>query len=98
MPDSILLMRNDATAPVEVDAWGPYIAGLNAAGAFEGGSAIGEGVCVRKSGVAGAITAHLRGYTRITAPSLEAARALLAGNAVFEAGGTVETRELPRTD
>jgi len=98
MPDYILLMHNDATTPVDVDAWGPYIAGLRAAGAFEGGSAIGPGVCVRKTGAVPPITADLGGFMRITAAGLEEARRLLAGNPVFEAGGMVEIRELPRTD
>lgn len=44
----------------------------------------------------GAITAHLSGYIRVQAESLEAAKALLDGNPTFEAGGTVEIRELPR--
>ena len=98
MTDYILLMHNDAAAPVNVEGWGPYIAGLQAAGAFEGGSAIGPGACVRKAGPAPAITAQLGGYLRITAGGLDAARALLTGNPVFEAGGTVEIRELPRTE
>jgi len=34
----------------------------------------------------------------VTADSLEAAKSLLLGNPVFEAGGTIEIRELPRTD
>ena len=98
MADYMLLMHKDAPAPVNVEGWGVYIAGLQGAGAFEGGSAIGPGVCVRKSGGAPAITPDLGGYMRITAGSLEAAQALVAGNPVFEAGGTVEIRELPRTD
>ena len=98
MPDYILLMRNDAPAPVSVEGWGPYIAGLQRAGAFEGGSAVGPGICVRKTGAVPAITAHLGGYMRITAANLEAARSLVAGNPVFDAGGTVEIRELPRTE
>ena len=98
MTDYILLMHNDAVAPVNDAAWGRYIAGLQSAGAFEGGSVIGAGVCLRKDGALPAITAHLGGYMRITARSLEVARALVAGNPVFEAGGTVEIRDLPRTD
>jgi hypothetical protein len=39
----------------------------------------------------------LSGYIRISAGDLDEARGLLAGNPVFEAGGTVEIRELPRT-
>jgi hypothetical protein len=34
----------------------------------------------------------------VKAASLEEAKSLLAGNPHFEAGGTVEIRELPRTD
>ena len=45
---------------------------------------------------AGAIT-PLTGYIRIRAESLEAARHYLSGNPTFEAGGTVEIRELPRS-
>jgi len=32
------------------DDWPPYLATLKNRGSFEGGSAIGDGVCVRKSG------------------------------------------------
>jgi len=42
-----------------------------------------------------ALTAHLSGFIRIAASSLDDALKLLAGNPVFEAGGTVEIRELP---
>jgi hypothetical protein len=98
MPDYILLMHNDATAPLNVDDWGPYIAGLNAADALQGGSAIGEGVCLRKTGPAPGITSHVSGFMRIGAASLDEARGLVSGNPVFEAGGTVEIRELPRTE
>jgi hypothetical protein len=34
----------------------------------------------------------------VKAESLDQAKTLLAGNPQFEAGGTVEIRELPRTD
>jgi len=65
---------------------------------IEGGSAIGDGICVRKDGAAPAITAHLAGYIRVNVESIDQAKALLTGNPQFEAGGTVEIRELPRTD
>ncbi len=80
------------------DDWAGYLAMLQASGNFQGGSAIGAGVCVRKSGVAPNVTGHLSGFIRVEADSLDAARTLLSGNPVFEAGGTVEIRELPRTD
>jgi hypothetical protein len=98
MNDYLLLMHNDAPRS-EGDRgaqWSAYFAKLRQAKAFEGGSTIGDGVCVSKSGSALGITRHLSGYIRVTAESLDAARALVKGNPVFEAGGTVEIRELPR--
>jgi len=100
MNDYIFLMHDDA--PEVSDGRNgydsePYLATLRKSGQFAGGSAIGTGVCVTKSGAAADITAHLSGYIRVQANSLEDARKLLEGNPVFEAGGTVEIRELPRT-
>lgn len=96
MAEYIFLMHDDASNGD--DAWGPYVQKLLQGGFFEGGSAIGGGVCARKSGEPASITAHLTGYIRVTADSIEQARSLLTGNPHFEAGGTVEIRELPRTD
>ncbi|HAH11476.1 MAG TPA: hypothetical protein DCL54_18605 [Alphaproteobacteria bacterium] len=93
MPDFLLLMHDDLTSPEETAAWGPYLAELRKAGVFEGGSSIGKGDSVRKSGAV-APPAAIVGFVRITAPSLEAAKALVAGNPVYEAGGTVEIRLL----
>ena len=42
------------------------------------------------------MTSHLSGYLRVEAASLEDACRFLEGNPVFESGGTVEIRELPR--
>jgi hypothetical protein len=53
---------------------------------------------VRKAGVAPDVTAHLAGFIRVNADNLAAAKSLLSGNPVYEAGGTVEIRELPRGD
>jgi hypothetical protein len=96
MNEYLLLMHDGAPAPDPAHTWPAYFALLGAAGAFEGGSAIGGGVCVSKAGTSPDISGQLAGYVRIRAESLEAARALLAGNPVYEAGGTVEIRELPR--
>jgi hypothetical protein len=90
------LMHHDAGGAD--DAWEPYLQKLRQSGSFEGGSAIGDGVCARKHGAAPPVTAHLAGYIRVSAGSLDQAKALLKGNPVFEAGGTVEIRELPRSD
>jgi hypothetical protein len=95
MPDYIFLMHDDADD--EGADWEPYLAKLKAGGYFEGGSAIGGGACVRKTGVASPLSAHLSGYVRVTADNLAHAKSMVAGNPHFEAGGTVEIRELPRT-
>jgi hypothetical protein len=94
--DYIFLMHNDAAAAERRLEWGPYLAKLRASGAFSGGSSIGAGICVKKAGTPADITGHLAGYLRVQADDLESARRLVEGNPVFEAGGTVEIRELPR--
>jgi len=96
MADYIFLMHDDAVA--EEQDWGPYLHSLRQRGIFQGGSAIGDGVCVRKSGKAAPLSAQLAGFVRVRAGSIEQAKALLSGNPVFEAGGTVEIRALPQTD
>jgi len=96
MADYILFMHDDA-ATYDPSAWDPYLQTLKRNGAFEGGSEIGDGICMRKGGMAPDITKHLAGYIRISATTVDAAKSLLAGNPHFEAGGTVEIRELPRT-
>jgi len=96
MSDYILLMHDDTVTEVPGGDWDAYLQTLKRRGAFEGGSAIGGGVCMRKAGTAPSITAHLAGYIRVTADSLDKAKSLLNGNPHFEAGGTVEVRELPR--
>jgi len=78
-------------------AWDGYLQTLKRKGVFEGGSAIGPGICMRKGAAAPDITKHLAGYIRVAATTIEEAKSLLVGNPHFEAGGTVEIRELPRT-
>jgi hypothetical protein len=95
MPEYIFLMHDDAVADEE--AWEPYLRKLQQGDFFQGGSAIGDGVCLRKSGAPASVTTYLVGYVRVNAESLDQAKSLLAGNPVYEAGGTVEIRELPRT-
>ncbi len=96
MAEYIFLMHDNSIA--DDKAWEPYLRRLRQGGFFQGGSAIGDGVCTRKSGAPASVTAHLAGFIRVTADSLDQAKSLLTGNPVFEAGGTVEIRELPRTD
>jgi hypothetical protein len=97
MADFLLLMHDDGGRDTDAD-WSAYLSRLQAAGVLHGGSAIGGGECVRKAGTAPPLSAHLAGFIRITADDLAHAKTLLAGNPTYEAGGTVELRELPRTD
>jgi hypothetical protein len=96
MAEYIFFMHDDAID--DDNAWGPYLDKLKQGGFLEGGSAIGRGLCARKSGELLSVTAHLTGYIRVNADSFDQAKSLLIGNPTFEAGGTVEIRELPRTD
>jgi len=96
MPSYIFFMHDDAVD--EGNDGEPDLTKLKASGSFEGGSAIGDGVCLRKNGDLPSRTAHLVGYIRVNGDDLDHAKSMLAGNPHFEAGGTVEIRELPRTD
>jgi hypothetical protein len=100
MNDYILLMYNDVPEGQRRphQEWATYFATLREAAAFQGGSSIGGGVCVRKGGAAREISAHIGGYIRIRAANLDAARALVVGSPVYEGGGTVEIRELPKEE
>jgi hypothetical protein len=98
MNDYILLTHDDAPGERgdRSQQWAAYFAKLREAGVFQGGSAIGDGVCVSKAADAREITRFLSGYIRVRARDLNHARELVIGHPVFEAGGTVEIRELPR--
>ena len=93
--DFILLIHDDAP-PATPEAWERYLELLRGSGRFAGGSSIGAGLCLRKDGAPRPLTPRLAGYVRVSAIDFADARTLLAGNPVFEAGGTVEIRELPR--
>lgn len=96
MAEYIFLMHDDAIL-AEQDSWENYISSLRQAGGFDGGSEIGTGICVRKSGNPPSLSKHLRGYMRVTADSLDHAKSFVSGNPHYEAGGTVEIRELPKS-
>ena len=93
--DYILFMHDDV-GPTDDAAWAAYFTKLRASGGFDGGSSIGPGVCLRRDGVAKPTTSHLSGYIRVRAESMNDAKRFLDGNPVYEAGGTIELRELPR--
>jgi hypothetical protein len=95
MNDYIFFMHNDAPTSSEA-GWQEYFAKLRDSGCFSGGSAIGEGACFKKNGSSPPIASQLTGYIRIKAASMAEAQRFLDGNPVYEAGGTVEIRALPR--
>lgn len=95
MKDYMFLMHDDATK--QEGDWGPYFRKLERSGQFEGGSSIDDqGLCMVKSGTPKKITSHLIGYLVVQALNLTEAKKLVIGNPVYEAGGTVEIRELPQ--
>jgi hypothetical protein len=96
----ILLMHQDASdteAADDPERWGQYIARLRSTGQFDGGSSMGNGERLKKNQTSQPTGNALGGFIRVRAVSLESAKQFLAGNPVYEAGGTVEIRELPRT-
>lgn len=98
MHDYLFLMHADAPQPVNEAGWADYLAGLRARGRLQGGSAIGAGLRVRQMAADQEAPGHLSGFIRVSAADLGEARALLAGNPVYEAGGTVDVLSLPVTD
>ena len=95
MADFILLMHGDYDLDGKTENWQPYLDMLSSAGALRGGSAIGSGLCMRRSGFIPDVSRRLVGYVKIEARDLDHARELVQDNPVYEAGGTVEIRELP---
>ena len=95
MANFIFLMHDDVRSQPSSELWDTYLSALRHQGVFGGGSSIGEGMSFRKQGESIRISSPLAGYIRIRANNAEEAHRLLAGNPVFEAGGTVEIRELP---
>ncbi|MBB3860376.1 hypothetical protein GGQ88_001642 [Novosphingobium hassiacum] len=96
MADFILLMRGDATQPEDAGLWDAYFTRLHASGAFDGGSSIGDGKRFRKGAAASTELTPLAGYIRLHVADLAEAETFLTGNPVYESGGSVEIRELPR--
>jgi len=97
MNDYLFLTHRLPQGPSEPEgAWPSYLDRLRRTGHFSGGSAIGGGLSVSRSGTTPDTSSHLTGYIRVSADSIDEACKLLEGHPVIEAGGTVEVRELPR--
>lgn len=100
MNDYILLMLQDAsdrTAADSPEKWARYLERLRTTGRFDGGSSMGHGERFRKNQASQPAEENIDGFIRVRAASIEDAKQFLEGNPVYEAGGTVEIRELPRT-
>ena len=101
MKDFILIMYDDIldeAAANDGEKWGIYLANLRDSGCFQGGSAIGSGARFRKGHPEKPAELALSGFIRVRAESLVDATSFLSGNPTYEAGGTVEIRELPRDE
>lgn len=101
MPEFILFMYDDAPDPVAASdgaSWGSYFSSLHASGQFDGGSFIGSGKRLRKNCLEQESGMGINGFIRVRAEDLAHVKVFLAGNPIYEAGGTVEIRELPRDE
>lgn len=98
MNEYILLMLDDADGSSDADGarWASYLAGLRQSGQFDGGSSIGAGQRCRRGQAPQPVEAGVTGFIRVRAESLDEARRFLVGNPHYEAGGSVEIRELLR--
>ena len=97
MAEFILLMHKLPDGIVEED-WSPWLDRLAQSGNLRGGSEIGGGKTCCKLGRPATMTSHINGFVRIEAADMNEAEMLLSGNPVFEAGGTIEIRDLPVSD
>lgn len=100
MNEYIFFMYGDATDLSVADdgtRWEQYISSLRASGQFEGGSSIGQGARFKKNGLQETSNSAITGYIRVHAENIDAAKRFLVGNPTFEAGGTIEIRELMRS-
>lgn len=97
MAEFLYLMHTLPHGDPEGD-WSPWLDKLELSGHLRGGSEIGGGKACRKHGLPNALSSHINGFVRIEAADLVEAEMLLAGNPVFEAGGTIEIRALPRSE
>ena len=101
MQDFILFMYNDAIDKSQANddqGWGAYFSKLRASGQFDGGSSIGRGTKFKKNHPEYPSGTEMTGFIRIRAGDMDGAKVFLSGNPIFEAGGTVEIRELPRDE
>lgn len=101
MKDFILFMYNDAIDQTQANddqKWEAYFLKLHASGQFDGGSSIGRGARFNKNHPESPVESAMTGFIRVRAGDMDEAKTFLSGNPLFESGGTIEIRELPRDD
>lgn len=101
MPEFIVFMHNDVVDRELANAaerWESYLTQLRASGRFNGGSSIGRGLSLKKGLQPVPSGNEIEGFIRVEATSPEEAAKVLEGNPNYEAGGTVEIRELLQDD
>ena len=86
----------NAQAAEDPAQWNTYLAQLRRTGLFDGGSSVGPGEAHKKNEPLRPVRRQLDGFIRVRAASRDDAKTFLAGNPVYEAGGTVEIFELWR--
>ena len=97
MPEFIVFMHNDIvdrSLASDEQLWGAYLTKLKATGRFNGGSSIGRGSKFKKGCQPAPSEVSIEGFIRVEAQDAEEAQKFLEGNPNYEAGGTVEVREL----
>ena len=94
MADLILLTHAGTLAPET--GWEAYLTSLLQSGAFDRSSTIGDDAGSRRANPSPGISGQINGYMGMRADDLANAQSFLAGHPCFEAGGTVEIRELPQ--
>ena len=87
MADFMMIMIGSAST----GDWETYIGRLVDAGKLRGGSSLGRGIRMRKGKPDG--KAEITGYVRLAVKDVHEARALVAGNPLYEAGGCIEILE-----
>jgi hypothetical protein len=101
MKDFIILMFDDAVhknIAEDDEKWGAYFSRLRASSGFEGGSSVGLGTRFRQGHAETSSATDINGFIRVRAESIAKAKEFLLGNPIYDAGGTIEIRELPRDE
>ncbi len=98
MADFLLLMHDDALSEDDVRLGGLIWPGWKLRACYAGAAPSAAAYARARMARRPRLRAHLTGFIRIEARDLRHAQSLLAGNPTYDAGGTVEIRELPHTD